>query len=174
MLSIRVLFLALRVVTAAVAQTPSSAVETSLQAILAEIHQLRQDLQATTVTAQRVQILLYRVQLQQQSTARMATRADEVHAKLANAQEARARNAKDVEQFQECVNSETDPNKIKGCQAVLTDRKRSLEIWQSDEQQWLGKDAEAQSQLRAEQAKLDQLQDTLDRLDKALAAIARQ
>lgn len=174
MLGIRVLFLALCGLTVATAQTPSSALETSLQAILAEIHQLRQDLQATIITAQRVQILLYRIQVQQGATSRALTRTDEIHSKLVSAQDARARNAKDVEQLQECVNSATDPNKIKECQAVLTDRKRSLEIWQSDEQQWQGKDAEAQSQLRAEQAKLDQLQDTLDRLDKALSAIAKQ
>ena len=157
----------------AAVQNPPSAVE-ALQAILAEIHQLRQDLQATTVTAQRVQILLYRVQLQQGATSRALTRADEIHSKLASAEEARARNAKDVEAIQECINTATDPNKVKECQTALAEKKRSVEIWQSDEQQWQAKDAEAQTQLRAEQAKLDQLQETLDRLDKALAAIAKQ
>ena len=157
----------------AAVQNPSSGVE-ALQAILAEIHQLRQDLQSTTVTAQRVQILLYRVQLQQGATSRALTRADEIHSKLASAEEARARNAKDVEAIQECVNTATEPSKVKECQEALVEKKRSLEIWQIDEQQLQAKDAEAQSQLRAEQAKLDQLQETLDRLDKALAAIAKQ
>jgi chromosome segregation ATPase len=157
----------------AAVQNPPSAVE-ALQAILAEIHQLRQDLQATTVTAQRVQILLYRVQLQQGATSRALTRADEIHSKLASAEDARAHNAKDLEAIQECVNTATEPSKVKECQTALAEKKRSVEIWQSDEQQWQAKDAEAQSQLRAEQAKLDQLQDTLDRLDKALAAIAKQ
>lgn len=157
----------------AAAQNPSSTVE-ALQAILAEIHQLRQDLQSTTVTAQRVQILLYRMQLQQGATSRALTRADEIRVKLASAEEARARNAKDAEAIQECVNTATDPNKVKECQTALAEKKRSIEIWQSEEQQWQPKDAEAQSQLRAEQAKLDQLQETLDRLDKALAAIAKQ
>jgi hypothetical protein len=171
MLRTSVLFLSLS--AAAAAQNPSSAVET-LQGILAEIHQLRLDLQATTVTAQRVQILLYRVQLQQAATSRAFTRADEIRARLAGALEARARDAKDIEGLQECVNTATDPNKVKECQAVLTDRKRMLEIRQSEEQQWQGKDVEAQSQLHVEQGKLDQLQDTLDRLDKALEAIAKK
>ena len=134
-------------------QKPSSTVE-ALQAILAEIHQLRQDLQSTTVTAQRVQILLYRVQLQQGATSRALTRADEIHSKLANAEEARARNVKDLEALQECVNTATDPNKVKECQTALAEKKRSVEIWQGDEQQWQAKDAETQSQLRVEQAKL--------------------
>jgi hypothetical protein len=166
-----VLFLVLS--AAAAAQAPPSAVE-PLRGILAEIHQLRLDLQTTTVTAQRVQILLYRVQLQQAATSRALTRADEIRARLTGTQEARARDAKEIEGFQECVNTATDPNQVKGCQAVLADRKRSLEIRQSEEQQWQAKDAEAQSQLRLEQGKLDQLQDTLDRLDKALEAVAKQ
>ena len=41
-------------------------------------------------------------------------------------------------------------------------------------QQWQAKDAEAQSQLRAEKARLDELQDTVDRLDKALPILANQ
>jgi hypothetical protein len=159
--------------SAAAEQKPASTVE-ALQAILAEIHQLRQDLQSTTITAQRVQILLYRVQLQQSATSRALTRADEIHSKLASAEEARARNVKDLESMQECINTATDPNQVKQCQTALVEKKRSVEIWQSDEQQWQAKDAEARSQVRAEQDKLDQLQDTLDRLDKALAAIAKQ
>ena len=159
---------------AAVAQTQAPTPQDTLQALLAEVHQLRLDLQSTTVTAQRVQILLYRVQLQQAATARAGTRADEIHNKLAAAQEARARNAKDLDSLQECANTVTDANRAKECQAVLADRKRSIELWQNEEQQWQGKDAEAQSQLRAEQAKLDQLQDTLDRLDRALAGLSKQ
>jgi hypothetical protein len=47
-------------------------------------------------------------------------------------------------------------------------------LYVSCEQQWQEKDAGAQSQLRAEQTKLDALQETLDRLDQALAAPVKQ
>ena len=158
---------------AALTQTQGAAPADPLQPLLAEVHQLRLDLQATTVTAQRVQILLYRVQLQQATTARVATRADEAHAKLADAQKQHARAAADLQQMQDWTNSATDPEKAKVFRAQAADLKRQVEIWSADEQQWQAKDVEAQSQLRAEQAKLDELQDTLDRLDKALASVAK-
>lgn len=142
---------------AALAQTSTPAPADTLQALLAEVHQLRLDLQATTVTAQRVQILLYRVQLQQQSTSRAAARAQDCRDKLTDAQRNRARAAQSLQQSQDLVNSATDPTMIKQLQFQIKEEKQTLEIWQNDEQQWQGKDVEAQSQLRAEQARLDQL-----------------
>src|SRR5262245_43044292 len=97
MLAIRAVFLLLTVLPFATAQGPTSALEAALQAIVTELRQLSQDIQTTTVTSHRVQILLYRIQLQQASTARALTRADEVRSKLASAQEARARNTKELD-----------------------------------------------------------------------------
>lgn len=158
----------------ALAQTQGAAQGDPLQALLAEVHQLRIDLQATTVTSQRVQILLYRVQLQQASTARAIARADEAHSRLADAQRQHARATSELQQTQDAANTATDPEKAKGLQAQAGELKRQVEMWSADEQQRQVKDSEAESQLHAEQAKLDELQDTLDRLDKALANLAKQ
>ena len=170
---LRTIFSFLMLTAAALAQTQAATPADPLQALLAEVHQLRLDLQATTVTAQRVQILLYRVQLQQSTTAKAATRADEVHAKLLDAQKQHSRAAADLQQMQDWASTSADPQKIKIYQAQATDDKRQVEMWSAEEQQWQGKDAEAQSQLRAEQAKLEGLQNTLDQLDKALANLAK-
>jgi hypothetical protein len=50
--------------------TPSES--QTLQALLLEVRQLRQDLQTTTVAAQRAQILLYRLQGQEAAVARLS------------------------------------------------------------------------------------------------------
>lgn len=174
---IRMPFLLLLVGAAAFAQNPTPAPSDTLQALLAEVHQLRLDLEATTVTAQRVQILLYRVQLQQAAAARFANHADDVHAKLVAAQQNRAKAAQALQQSQDMINnatSATDPTMLRQLQLQTKDEKQRLENWQNEEQQWQAEDAEAQSQLRAEQAKLDGLQETLDRLDQALAAKVKQ
>jgi hypothetical protein len=147
----------------------------TLQALLAEVHQLRMDLQSTTVTAQRVQILLYRVQLQQTTVNRASTHADEVHGKLAGAQQSRERVGQDLQRIQEAINNPaTDQNTVKQLQSRLVEMKKSVEMWQSEEQQWQAREIEAQSQLRNEQGKLSELQDTLDKLDKLLADLAKQ
>jgi phage-related minor tail protein len=66
------------------------------------------------------------------------------------------------------------PDVAKQIHRQLLEAKQSLEIWQNDDQQWQAKEIEAQSQLRVEQARLNELQDTLDRLDKALANLSKQ
>lgn len=170
---LRATLLSLFLTVAAFAQAPAD----PIQALVAEVHQLRMDLQTTTITTQRVQILLYRVQLQQASAARAATSADEAHARLSNAQQTRAKIAQEVQQEQEWVehpNPGADPTQVKQMQVQLTGDKQKLEMWQNEEQQWQARDIEAQSQLRAEQAKLNELQDALDKLDKALAKLAGQ
>jgi len=147
----------------------------TLQALLAEVHQLRMDLQATTVTAQRVQILLYRVQLQQAATLRAATHADEVRAKLGEAQRVRAGTAQNLQQSQDQANQlGADSPHAKALQAEVADLKHRVELLQADEQQWQSRDIDAQSQLRAEQSKLSGLQETLDKLDKLLETLANK
>ena len=169
----RTLFLSLLFAAAAFAQQNAP---DPLQALLAEVHQLRMDLQATTLTAQRVQILLYRVQLQQSATARAATHADEVHLKLLAAQQALARNNQDLQAAQDWLdqNRSADPARINQVQSQLKMSKQGLETWQKDQADWQAKDIDAQSQLRAEQAKLNELQATLDKLDQALANLTKQ
>jgi len=68
--------------TISVGQTAPTDSQT-LQALLVAVRQLRKDLQTTTVASQRVQILLYRMQLQQSAVARAQSRLDDVNAKLA-------------------------------------------------------------------------------------------
>jgi hypothetical protein len=171
MLRTSILFL---LVAPAFAQTPAPASADTLQALLSEVHQLRLDLQGTVVTTQRVQILLYRVQLQQAATMRAATRADETHGKLSDAEKQRSDAARTLQRLQDQASGSTDPKAVKESEIMIPEFKRRVEMWQTEEQQWQAKDVDAQSQLRAEQARLGDLQDTLDRLDKALAKLAGQ
>ncbi len=70
----------------------------TLQALLSEVRQLRQDLQTTTIAAQRAQILIYRLQGQEAAVARASQRLDEAREKLARIQDERKHVATDVKQ----------------------------------------------------------------------------
>src|SRR5258708_29002378 len=59
----------------------------TLQALLLEVRQLRQDLQTTTIAGQRAQILIYRLQGQEAAVTRAAQRLDEAREKLARIQD---------------------------------------------------------------------------------------
>ena len=160
--------------TAAFAQAPVPA--DPVQALLAEVHQLRLELQATTITAQRVQILLSRLQLQQNAVARALTRSDEAHTRLLTAQQMQTRAAQELEQLQDAVDhpSSTDAALARDLQSRSKECKQNLERWQAEEEQWQAKDTEAQSQLRTEQGKLAELEGTLDEFDKALADLSKR
>ena len=74
--------------TVAHAQTPSSDSQT-LQILVEEVRQLRQELKTTTVTVERAQILIYRLQFQEATVARDLQRLDDARSKLAENQAAR-------------------------------------------------------------------------------------
>jgi len=68
----------------------------TLQALLSEVRQLRQDLQTTTIAGQRAQILIYRLQGQEAAVARASQRLDEAREKLARIQDERKHVATDI------------------------------------------------------------------------------
>src|SRR5258707_2601488 len=74
--------------TACLGQTTPNDSQT-LQSLLLEVRQLRQDLQTTTIAGQRAQILIYRVQGQEAAVARASQRLDEARDKLAKIQNQR-------------------------------------------------------------------------------------
>jgi len=60
-----------------------------IQALVAEVRQLRKDLQATNGNALKAQILLYRLQAQEAAVARVSGHLNDVRARLAEAQDRR-------------------------------------------------------------------------------------
>src|SRR5712664_183098 len=90
------LVLCLLLTSSAVFCQTSSTEAPTLQALLAEVRQLRQDLRTATATSQRVQILLQRVQGQEAAVARASQRLDDTRAKLAETQANRRRDRKSV------------------------------------------------------------------------------
>ena len=161
--------------TAAVGQTASADSQT-LQALLAEIRQLRKDLQTTTIASQRVQILLYRAQLQQTTVADAQRRFDTVHSKLAEVRSGVAHFTSEIERDEAALSDSQNlaSGDRKQVEGMLAAAKRELESQQAAEQEWETKEAEAVQDLRSEQAKLTALQEQLDQLDKILEQSGRQ
>jgi chromosome segregation ATPase len=145
----------------------------ALQALVAEIHQLRQDLQATTVAAQRVQIALFRLQSQTAATARAMSRLDEVRSGLSQTQSHHRELAQKMQQVEERQRDSHDPAELKTMAEVLPQIKYDLDRAASEEQRLQASEAEAASQLRTEQAKLSDLQDQLDKLDRILDSFSK-
>jgi len=136
---------------------------------------LRQDLRTTTVAAQRSQILIYRLQGQEAAVARASQRLDEAREKLVRIQDERKHVAAEVKRTEDFVsNTENPATQRKELENRLSELKARLETLESDEQQYQSREIEAQQQLRAEEVRLSDLRDELDRLDKTLENTSRR
>ena len=164
---------ALFIVTAAGAQTASPDTQ-ALQALVTEIRQLRQDLQATTIVTQRVQIVLYRLQTQTALVTRASSRLDDARSSHGNAQSELKRVSGLIPRLEEEIRTTQDTALRKNREENLLQVKANIERTTADQQRLQSREIEAETQYRAEQAKLGDLQDQLDRLDKLLDTLSRK
>jgi chromosome segregation ATPase len=152
----------------ALCQTPAKEPDT-LQALLLEVHQLRQDIEAMTVASQRVQILLYGLQMQDAAVARAAQRLDTARDRRSGAEANRDRTASAIQGLEGKLASGTPAQaEAKELQGALSEMKNQIGPQTAELQTCQAAEAEASSQLRSEQAKLADVQDRIERLDKTL------
>lgn len=160
--------------TACFGQTASGDSQT-LQALLLEVRQLRVDLRTTSMAAQRAQILLYRLQGEEAAVARASQRFEEAREKVAAIQDQREHVATNIKEFEDFIgNTENPSGKRKELEDRLPQFKTRLESLKGEEQQRQTREIEAEQQLRAEEARLSDLREQLDRLDKALENASRR
>lgn len=140
----------------------------TLQALLQEMRQLRQELTNITAAAQRVQILLYRVQLQDDVVKKAAARHSQVAAKLKDAERNRVEAVGALKAAEDRLAAAQNPPDRKAGEEVANEMKRRVEMWSNDETGLRAVEVSAGIDLRTEQAKLLELQQRLDRLEQQL------
>jgi hypothetical protein len=157
----------LLVASPAFGQAPSTDSQT-LQALLAEVRQLRQELRTNGAAAQRTQILFFRIQTQEAAVARLSQRVDDARTRLTETQATRRNLEGEAKRALDSLEHTDNPVERKSLEDMVRYlKRRSLEA-SDEEQQRQAKQIEAEDQLRIEQAKLNDLQARLDELDKAL------
>jgi hypothetical protein len=150
---------------------PSDAALT--QTLINEIRALRQQLETTNITSQRVQIALYRLQSQTAIVNMAQQRLDAAHAKLLEVQNQRKQMASAIQGMQDTAGTTSDAGQKKAMQEEIPGIKAHLEMLAAQEGALQSAEVDAESRLRTEQARLSDLQSLLDRLDKALDELAR-
>src|SRR6266536_982188 len=129
--------------TACLGQTTSGDSQT-LQALLSEVRQLRQDLQTTTIAGQRAQILIYRLQGQEAAVARASQRLDEARDKLSRIQDQRKQEVSAIKLTEGLLsNTDNPPTQRKELEDSLARRKARLESLENEEQQPQTREIEA-------------------------------
>jgi hypothetical protein len=155
----------------AVSQTGSTDSQT-LQALLAEVRLLRQELRTTTIASQRAQILIYRVQAQQTVVTRLSQRAENERSRLSQIQSEQKGVTAAIKRLEDLRSSQSESAR-KQSEEQLSQLKPRAERLATDEQESFARKVEIEEELRLDQAKLAQLHDELDRIDKALEQSAR-
>jgi predicted nucleic acid-binding Zn-ribbon protein len=146
----------------------------TLQALLDEVHRLRQDLQTTSATVQRAQILLYRLRLQVEAVERASQNLEQAKAAAAQIRSARQYFADRRKQQEQFLEQTSDPETRKPIESQIESMKDQFAQFENQEPEAQAKETECANQLRIEQGQLDQLQEQLDRLDRKLQVAARQ
>lgn len=162
----------LLIASTALGQT-SSTESNTLQSLLTEVHQLRLDIEAMTLASQRVQIVLYQMQIQDAAVGRAAQRLDNTHNRCAAVEGGRQQLAADLARFQSALDSGTlQESQAKDIQSNITHLKTNLESQTAEAQSCQTAEADASGQLQREQSKLTELQDRIERLDDSLKKVS--
>jgi chromosome segregation ATPase len=151
------------------AQTPSDS-----QLLLNEVRLLRQDLAASNLAVQRVQILLYRLNLEESAMNRASQRLDQAKSSLTGIQQRRKNQADEVAGMEAELQRTQDAAQKERLPRMIAGVKKEIENWASSEQEAQSRVIDAETQIRAEQAKRDQLEAALDKLDKQIEGAIRQ
>ena len=142
----------------------------SLQSLVKEVRLLRLQLVTTTVAAQRVQIVLYRLQGQQNAVQRANEKYDMYHGRVSDSEMQIKRVSDELQQAEDHTGrTQSDTNRKELQEQVLPSLKAELERLRRLQQQQQVDESQAEEQLRREQAKLGDLESFLDKLDKSLA-----
>jgi hypothetical protein len=155
------IFLIFGMIVAASAQTTSSDTQT-LQALLTEVRQLRQDLQVSLTRMQSAQILLSRLQIQEVAVTRASQHLDDARSKLAEVQIVIRSETAEIKHFEDDFPNPGENQAV--IEMNLKRAKSDLEASTNLEQQRQAIAIEAEQQMRTEQDKLNRLETQLDEL----------
>src|SRR5712692_9571580 len=161
------IFLLLGFGFSAMAQNGSSDPQT-LQTLLTEVHQLRLALERSTQIAPRIQIAVERLKLQQEQVARVARQLDDLRRELDRNRESQPKIQQRLEQVSSAAAETADPQQRKDFDVVVKEVKLQSEQAEKSLQQLQVREGELASQLQSEQARLTELNDRLDQMERAL------
>lgn len=159
-------------VTAASAQSSGTDSQT-MQSILREIQLLRQDLRATSVTSQRLQILVHRLEVQETAVTQATHDYNDAHSQTTELQNRLKRLNTQVERFQQEKDNTTDPTQTQRLEDITKQLKAEIEVVQGQVPDAQQKEGTAEDALRIAQQKLDELEARLDAADQELQKLSQ-
>lgn len=146
----------------------------TIEAVLSEIRQLRQDLRTAAVATRKAQIVIYRLHVQERLVEQAAERVEHAKDSLAQLESQKNYQKEEIKRVAELRDNSTNDQQRKQLETYLSQLHESLEISGPVEEELRTKQIELETELRVEQGKMDRLQEELDRLENSLETSALQ
>lgn len=173
-----ILFLAIACFSSTLAQALSSQTvkreddSELIKALLSEVRELRMTLQRNSVTSYRAQITLERLRLQQTRVEALAREQREVQSSIKNAEQAFPISAEDLIEVERVASAAATPAERAQKEMEMKMMKKMIERGKQEAQDLRQREAQIILNLQTEQAKLNELNDRLEELERELEASA--
>jgi hypothetical protein len=161
------LLLTISVIPGVRAQTSS---DQTIQALLAEVRQLRLTLERSAVIAPRIQVTLQRMQIQQDSVSRASRELEDLRAHLSKSAAEETRLSAQIKEAELNAAREQDPGRRRELETDVNAMKSLVEQQRIGDSQVRARESEIAGRLQTEQAKLDELNNRLNTLEQMLEA----
>jgi DNA repair exonuclease SbcCD ATPase subunit len=148
----------------AFAQKPDSPDSQTMQALLSEVRQLRAAIERAMSLQPRIQITLERMQVEQRRIEQLSKPLEDVRRQLGD----HARFAGQQAAVEAQLFAEQDPNRRRQLEDTVKAIKAEAERRSVEDVQLRAGESELLSALQAEQAKMNELSDRLDKMDQSL------
>jgi chromosome segregation ATPase len=164
---------AILLLTVSLVAVPSSAVaqartDDPIRELLSEVRLLRQALERAATTGTRIQLLVARVQLQEQRVGDLSRRLDGARSELRDLERVLAPTGQEVESFEEKAAQSTDPQERRGAEQHAARMKVQLAGMERRRQELTNDDAMLSQQLSTEQNRLADFNERLEQLEQSL------
>jgi len=144
--------------------------EQTMQALLSEAHQLRLAIQRANLNTYHAQITVERMKLQQQRVDRLSDQLNDIRHQLADTRKALSQKSTELRTVEMTNAQETNAAQRAEREVSIKAYKFEIEELNQKEQQQQGYETQLIAQLQIEQAKLNELNERLDTLQRELEA----
>jgi len=152
----------------------SDAQTRTMEAVLSEIRQLRQDLQTAAFAARKAQIVIYRLHVQQGVLEQATSRLDNVKMEITQIENQKRYQTEQIKRFKEMKEQAENEEQKQQLEGNIAAFESNLQDWEPREQELQTQQIDLEAEVRVEQAKLARLDEQLDRLENALESASLQ
>ena len=150
------------------AQSSAPAAPDVLKELLVEVRGLRMAMERAATVGARIQLLVARVQMQEERIAELSRRAIAVREELGRIDTAIAQQSGMMKQFERGAGSRANPDEQRELEGMVEMHKQQIAIAEKRRQELLGEEAQLAQQIAADQGRWSDVNNQLDELERSL------